>query len=48
MIGVGGACDGPSVERFKRAGANAVAVATALGREGVEVFERIRRERNEL
>jgi len=48
LIGVGGASDGASVERFKRAGAAAVAIATALGREGIEVFENIRRERNEL
>ncbi|GAA5823324.1 hypothetical protein JCM5353_008233 [Sporobolomyces roseus] len=48
LIGVGGASDGASVERFTRAGADAVAIATALGREGIEVFEKIRRERNEL
>ncbi|GAA5881848.1 hypothetical protein JCM16303_006480 [Sporobolomyces ruberrimus] len=44
LIGVGGVCDAASAARFRRAGADAVAVATALGREGVSVFERIRKE----
>ncbi|BGP32373.1 dihydroorotate dehydrogenase [Rhodotorula toruloides] len=41
IIGVGGAHDAASVERFRKAGADAVACATALGREGVSVFERM-------
>ncbi|GAA5833678.1 hypothetical protein JCM9279_001596 [Rhodotorula babjevae] len=41
LIGVGGACDAAGVERFRLAGADAVACATALGREGVSVFERM-------
>ncbi|GAA6051065.1 hypothetical protein JCM3770_005481 [Rhodotorula araucariae] len=42
LIGVGGAHDAAGVERFRRAGADAVACATALGREGLDVFERMR------
>ncbi|GAA5893426.1 hypothetical protein JCM8208_000792 [Rhodotorula glutinis] len=41
LIGVGGASDAAGVERFRLAGADAVACATALGREGVSVFERM-------
>ncbi|GAA6028244.1 hypothetical protein JCM8097_006937 [Rhodosporidiobolus ruineniae] len=41
LIGVGGAHDAASVERFRRAGASAVACATALGREGVAVFAKM-------
>ncbi|GJN90748.1 hypothetical protein Rhopal_003762-T1 [Rhodotorula paludigena] len=41
LIGVGGASDAESVERFRLAGADAVACATALGREGVRVFEKM-------
>ncbi|GAA5938953.1 uncharacterized protein JCM15063_004374 [Sporobolomyces koalae] len=48
LIGVGGACDRASVERFRQAGADAVAIATALGREGVKVFRKIRIERSKL
>ncbi|GAA5931751.1 hypothetical protein JCM1841_006730, partial [Sporobolomyces salmonicolor] len=44
LIGVGGACDAAGVERFRRAGACAVACATGLGRDGVKVFERMRGE----
>lgn len=41
LIGVGGVCDSDSAERFRRAGADAVAVATAFGREGITVFDKI-------
>src|SRR5271155_3677115 len=41
IIGVGGVSDHGGFERMKKAGAGAVAVATALGREGVGVFEKI-------
>ncbi|GAA6021839.1 hypothetical protein JCM11491_001542 [Sporobolomyces phaffii] len=43
VIGVGGCGDAQAVERFRRAGADAVGVATALGREGVDVFAQMRR-----
>ncbi|GAA5983742.1 hypothetical protein JCM5350_002379 [Sporobolomyces pararoseus] len=43
LIGVGGVYDTESAQRFRRAGADAVAVATALGREGIEIFRKIRR-----
>jgi dihydroorotate dehydrogenase (fumarate) len=43
LIGVGGVCDSESAERFRKAGADAVAVATALGREGIVIFEKIRK-----
>lgn len=42
LIGVGGVCDTDGAERFRRAGADAVAVATAFGREGIDVFDKIR------
>jgi dihydroorotate dehydrogenase (fumarate) len=41
IIGVGGVSDHGGFERMKKAGAGAVAVATALGREGMGVFEKI-------
>ncbi|GAA6062736.1 hypothetical protein JCM10212_005939 [Sporobolomyces blumeae] len=41
LIGVGGACDRASVERFRIAGADAVGVATALGRHGIQVFSKM-------
>lgn len=41
VIGVGGVKDRASADRMRAAGASAVACATALGREGVEVFEKI-------
>jgi len=41
IIGVGGCQDFSSYERFMNVGAAAVAVGTALGREGVGVFEKI-------
>ncbi|GAA5828776.1 hypothetical protein JCM11251_005870 [Rhodosporidiobolus azoricus] len=41
LIGVGGAHDAASVERYRRAGASGVACATALGREGLAVFEKM-------
>lgn len=41
IIGVGGVCDRGGFERMVKVGASAVAVATALGREGVSVFKKI-------
>jgi dihydroorotate dehydrogenase (fumarate) len=41
IIGVGGVSDHGGFERMRKVGAGAVAVATALGREGVGVFEKI-------
>lgn len=41
IIGVGGVMSGLSAQRMQTAGARAVALATALGREGVGVFDRI-------
>ena len=41
IIGVGGCQDFSGYERFISVGAVAVAVGTALGREGVGVFEKI-------
>lgn len=41
LIGVGGVTDASGVERFRLAGASAVAVASALGREGVAVFDKL-------
>jgi dihydroorotate dehydrogenase (fumarate) len=44
IIGVGGVMSGLSAQRMRSAGSSAVALATALGREGVDVFERISKE----
>jgi dihydroorotate dehydrogenase (fumarate) len=44
IIGVGGVMSGLSAQRMKSAGSTAIALATALGREGIDVFERISRE----
>lgn len=41
VIGVGGVSDTDGFRRMKSVGAYAVGVGTALGREGVEVFEKI-------
>lgn len=41
IIGVGGVEDRAGFERMRKVGAEAVACATALGRYGVDVFERI-------
>ena len=41
IIGVGGVCDAAGMARMRAAGAVAVGVATALGRDGVGVFEKI-------
>ncbi|KAK2590581.1 dihydroorotate dehydrogenase [Conoideocrella luteorostrata] len=41
VLGVGGVSDGLGYGRMRRAGAAAVGVATALGAQGVGVFERI-------
>ncbi|KAH8925134.1 FMN-linked oxidoreductase [Atractiella rhizophila] len=41
IVGVGGVGDREGYERMRAAGANRVALATALGREGVGVFEKI-------
>ena len=43
IIGVGGVSDKAGYERMRTVGAAAVAVGTALGREGVGVFEKISR-----
>jgi dihydroorotate dehydrogenase (fumarate) len=44
IIGVGGVSDAQGYKRFRSAGAYAVAVGTALGRHGVEVFGRIEKD----
>lgn len=41
IIGVGGVEDAAGVKRMRRAGANAVACATAFGREGISVFSKM-------
>ena len=41
IIGVGGVDSREAMERMRAVGAGAVAVATALGREGVGVFAKI-------
>jgi dihydroorotate dehydrogenase (fumarate) len=41
VVGVGGVEDHEGVQRMRRAGARVVGCATALGREGVGVFERL-------
>ena len=41
VIGVGGVADRAGFERMRKVGAGAVALATALGREGLGVFEKI-------
>lgn len=41
IIGVGGVADGAGYRRMRSVGAYAVAVGTALGREGIGVFEKI-------
>jgi dihydroorotate dehydrogenase (fumarate) len=43
IIGVGGVSDSVGMQRMRSVGATAVAIATALGREGVDVFEKIGR-----
>lgn len=44
IIGVGGVYDGEGYKRMRRVGAFAVGIATALGRQGVEVFASIERD----
>ena len=44
IVGVGGVMSGLSAQRMRSAGAQAVALATALGREGTDVFQRISNE----
>ncbi|RSM06154.1 hypothetical protein CDV31_009251 [Fusarium ambrosium] len=44
IIGVGGVRDGDGYRRMRAVGASAVAVGTALGKQGVKVFERIERD----
>jgi dihydroorotate dehydrogenase (fumarate) len=44
VIGVGGVMSGLSARRMNSAGATVIGLATALGREGIEVFERISNE----
>lgn len=41
VIGVGGVGDADGFRRMKKVGASAVGVGTALGRHGIDVFERI-------
>ena len=41
IIGIGGVSDHAGFQRMKAVGASVVAVGTALGREGVDVFEKI-------
>ncbi|BFZ60416.1 dihydroorotate dehydrogenase [Saitoella coloradoensis] len=41
IIGIGGVSDREGFERMRYVGADVVAVATALGREGVDVFQKI-------
>ncbi|KAL7412383.1 hypothetical protein BDY24DRAFT_104389 [Mrakia frigida] len=41
LIGIGGATDSKSVRRFIKAGATAVACATALGKKGVGIFDEL-------
>lgn len=41
IIGVGGVCDKASFDRMKSVGAKFMGVGTALGREGVAVFDKI-------
>ena len=48
IIGIGGVSDGASFCRMRAVGADAVAVGTALGRQGVEVFSKIISEAREL
>lgn len=44
IIGVGGVRDGDGFRRMRAVGASAVAIGTALGKQGVKVFERIERD----
>ena len=44
IIGVGGVSDGDGYRRMKNVGASAVAIGTALGRQGPAVFEKIEHE----
>lgn len=44
IIGVGGVSDGRGYQRMRAVGASAVALATALGSEGLAVFSKIERE----
>lgn len=44
LIGVGGITSGAAIMRFRQVGATVCGVATALGREGPSVFERLYRE----
>lgn len=48
IIGAGGVSDGAGFRRMRAVGAEVVAVGTALGREGVNVFSRIVEEAEEL
>ena len=41
IIGIGGVSDGASFRRMRAVGADVVAVGTALGRYGIEIFSRI-------
>jgi len=41
IIGIGGVSDRAGFERMRSVGASVVGVGTALGREGVSIFEKI-------
>ena len=41
IIGIGGVKDAAGFQRMRSVGADAVGVGTALGKEGVEIFEKI-------
>jgi dihydroorotate dehydrogenase (fumarate) len=46
IIGVGGVYDGQGYKRMRSVGAMAVGIATALGRQGVDVFTSIEKDIN--
>lgn len=48
IIGVGGVSDGAGVRRMRNVGADAVAVGTAFGCEGIDIFKKIYEESNAL
>ena len=48
IIGVGGVSDGAGFMRMRAAGADVVAVGTALGKEGIGVFEKIAKQAGRL
>lgn len=48
IIGIGGVSDGAGFRRMRAVGAEVVGVGTALGKEGVEIFEKIVKATKEL